>query len=294
MNKTFTGIRKINLTTSSGSCRLVKGTTSEVSVTVRHSYASNDYQPAMEQDGSTLYLKEDFAGRGSYSGSSSWELTVPDNIEIRFSSGSGDFEANDMVLKLTGSTGSGDYRWKNVSGESKINTGSGNITIDDFRGTLDLNTGSGDVAVTKASGDLYLNTGSGEISLTQVKGKFSANVGSGNIKGSQLELTGKSTFNSGSGNINVRLATVPDFAIAVNSGSGDAVLDFNGNKIEGKITMVVNKRNGNIVAPFAFDKTEELDEDGYNNVRIRKTAQLGAKDVDIKISSGSGTAEIRK
>jgi len=29
-------------------------------------------------------------------------------------------------------------------------------------------------------------------------------------------------------------------------------------------------------------------------VRIQKTAQLGTKDIEIKISSGSGTAEIKK
>jgi hypothetical protein len=294
MNKTFTGIKKISLSTSSGNCKLIKGNSSAVQVNVSYTYSASDYQPIMEQEGSTLELKEDFARKGSYSGSSSWELTIPDNLVIHFSSGSGDFEASNMVANISGNTGSGDYLWRGVNGDSRINTGSGNISLEDFHGEIDLNTGSGNIEITKAEGDLHANSGSGKIKLTGVKGKLSANVGSGDVTGNELVLTGRSNFNSGSGDVNIKLGATPAYSISVNSGSGDAVLDFNGNKIEGKIIMTVNKRNGNIVAPFPFDKTEEIHDGGDDNVRIQKTAQLGARDIEIKISSGSGTAEIKK
>lgn len=293
-SKTFTGIKKITLSTSSGNCKLIKGTTNEVLVTVTDTYSTNDFKPIMEQDGSTLELKEDFGGRGSYSGSSSWELTIPDNMEVRFSSGSGNFEANNIAVKISGNTGSGNYKWKSIKGDSRINTGSGDISIEDFNGEIDLNTGSGDVEIVKAEGNVHANSGSGKINLAGVKGKISANVGSGDIMGKELVLTGRGMFNSGSGDVNIRLASSPTYAISVNSGSGDAVLDFGGNKIDGKVIMTVNKRNGKIVAPFPFDKTEELNDGGNDNVRIQKTAQLGTSDVEIKISSGSGTAEIKK
>jgi len=293
-SKTFTGIKKISLSTSSGNCKLIKGTTNEVQVTVTDTYSTNDFRPIMEQDGSTLELKEDFEKRGSYSGSSSWELTIPDNMEIRFSSGSGNFEANNIAVKISGNTGSGNYKWKSIKGDSRINTGSGDISIEDSNGEIDLNTGSGDVDIVKTEGDVRANSGSGKINLAGVKGKISANVGSGDISGKELVLTGRGNFNSGSGDVNIKLASSPAYAISVNSGSGDAVLDFNGNKIEGKVIMTVNKRNGNIVAPFPFDKTEELNDHGDDNVRIQKTAQLGTSAIEIKISSGSGTAEIKK
>jgi hypothetical protein len=248
----------------------------------------------MEQNGSVLELKEDFARKDSYSGYSTWELIIPENLEVKFSSGSGNFEASDMTVSISANTGSGDYRWKSVRGDSKVNTGSGNISIDDFQGDIDLNTGSGNIDIVKSEGDLRANSGSGKIDLKEVKGRLSANVGSGNVSGNALVLTGKSNFNSGSGDVSIRLATSPHYAIAVNSGSGDALLDFNGNKMEGMVTMTVNKRNGKIVAPFPFDKTEELNDNGKDNVRIQKTAQFGTKDIEIKISSGSGTAEIKK
>jgi hypothetical protein len=294
MNKTFTGIKKISLSTAAGNCKLIKGKVNEVQVSVSYTYPSNDYQPIMEQTGSTLELKEDFQNRNSHSGNSSWELIIPDNLDISFSSGSGNFEASDLAVKISGNTGSGSYTWKSITGNSDINTGSGDISIDDFHGDIDLNTGSGDVDILKSEGDLHANSGSGKINLLGVKGKLSANVGSGNITGKELVLTGKGLFNSGSGDVSIKLATVPAYAISVNSGSGDATLDFNGNKMEGKIIMTVNKKHGKIVAPFPFDKTEELNDDGDDNIRIRKTAQLGTKDIEIKISSGSGTAEVIK
>lgn len=293
-SKTFTGIKKINLSTSSGNCKLIKGTTNEVQISVTDTYSTNDFKPIMEQDGSVLELKEDFVKHGSYSGSSSWELTIPDNMEVRFSSGSGNFEANNIAVKISGNTGSGNYKWKSIKGDSRINTGSGDISIEDSNGEIDLNTGSGDVDIMKAEGDLHANSGSGKINLVGVKGKIYANVGSGDISGKELVLTSKGMFNSGSGDVNIKLASSPAYPISVNSGSGDAVLDFNGNKIEGKVIMTVNKRNGNIVAPFPFDKTEELNDHGDDNVRIQKTARFGAKDIEIKVSSGSGTAEVRK
>lgn len=247
----------------------------------------------MEQEGSTLMLKEDFQNRKSYSGNSSWVLTIPENMEVNFSSGSGDFEAIDLTVNVTANSGSGNYGWANVKGDSKVNTGSGNI-IADYQGNINLNTGSGKINIAGIEGDLHANAGSGRIGLSGLKGTCSVNVGSGNITAVKINLTGKGSFNTGSGDASVKLVSSPTHSISVNSGSGDAVLDFDGNKIDGKVIMTANKKNGRIVAPFAFDKTEEVDNGNDDNVRIRKTAQLGTNDIEIKVGTGSGTAEIKK
>jgi hypothetical protein len=88
------------------------------------------------------------------------------------------------------------------------------------------------------------------------------------------------------------LASAPAHDISLNSGSGDAILDFNGNKIEGLIVMKANKKNGVIKAPFDFDKTEEI-EQGRDQVAIKKTTQRGTSDVKISIGTGSGVAQIK-
>lgn len=294
ISKSFSGIKKINLSTSSGSCTLAKGNLNEVQVKVSYTYSSENYRPLMAQTGSTLMLKEDFQNRNSYSGNSSWTLIIPENMEVSFSSGSGDFEASDISVNVSANSGSGNYGWTNVKGNSKINTGSGDIAIAGYQGDINLNTGSGKMTIVGMEGDLHANAGSGNIGLSDLKGACSINLGSGNITAVKINLTGKGSFNTGSGDASVALVSSPAHTISVNSGSGDATLDFGGNKIEGKVIMTANKKNGKIVAPFPFDKTEEVDDNNNDNVRIRKTAQLGTKDIEIKIGTGSGTAEIKK
>lgn len=293
INKTFSGIKKIRLNTSSGDIVLAKGSSNEVQVKVTFTYGSDEYQPVFEQSGSMLTLKEDFH-KQSVSGKSTWTLTIPDGLELRASSGSGNVEANDLKMTISANTGSGNYTWKNVSGDSDINTGSGDIELDAYQGDIDLNTGSGNIALTKTSGDVHANTGSGNISMTNVKGGVSANTGSGNIKAQEMNFTSKGSFNTGSGRVLLVLSSPLTQNLSLNSGSGDAVLDCKGTKLEGKLVMTTSKKHGDIKAPFTFDKTEEVNDWGNDNTQIRKTVQLGSSNVEIKISTGSGTAEVRK
>jgi len=129
-------------------------------------------------------------------------------------------------------------------------------------------------------------------SFNRITGALGVNVGSGDITASELNITGSSSFNSGSGDTEVVLASVLNHDISVNSGSGDAVLDFNGNKIEGEIVMKASKRNGRIEAPFSFDK--EYEEDKGKQIIMIKEAKIGNKDIRIRVSTGSGTARIIK
>lgn len=293
INKTFSGIKSILISTSAGDVILAKGSSNDVQVKVTSTYSSDEYQPVFAQIGSTLTIKEDFKRR-SVSGKSTWQLTVPDGLDVQVSSGSGNVEASDLKITVSANTGSGDYTWKNVSGNSKINTGSGDIKLDTYQGDVDLNTGSGNIEISKSAGNLHANTGSGSISLAGVKGGVFANTGSGDIKATEIAFTSKGKFNSGSGDVLLVLSSPLSYDVELNSGSGDAVLDCKGTKLEGKVVMTVSKKHGNIKAPFNFDKTEELNDDGDDNTRIRKTVQLGSSQTEIKISTGSGTAEVRK
>jgi len=171
-------------------------------------------------------------------------------------------------------------------------TGSGDIDVDNLDGDLNANTGSGRIEIADSKGNLDVNTGSGDIRLNRITGALGVNVGSGDITASELNITGYSSFNSGSGDTEVVLASVLNHDISVNSGSGDAVLDFNGNKIEGEIVMKASKRNGRIEAPFSFDK--EYEEDKGKQVIMIKEAKIGNKDIRIRVSTGSGTARIIK
>lgn len=291
LHKSFEGVKKIRMNTSSGDCKLVKGNNATVTVDLEHTFGDR-LKPEVEQNGDMLEIREVFRS-GSSSGHSKWTVTVPDGIDVKFSSGSGNFDASNLSFDLSASSGSGDLSFLMVKGDIKGTSGSGNLELDNFAGELKMNSGSGNITVRKSEGDISLNCGSGNIRINDSKASFSANSGSGNVVGYNVTLTGSSKFNSGSGDAEILLSAAPSYNISVNSGSGDSQLDFNGAKIEGEVVMKANKKNGVIKAPFDFDKTEEIDERG-NQVIVKKTAVRGNSDIKIAVSTGSGIAVLKK
>lgn len=273
IERTFSGIEKVEITVGPGDAVFEKSSDNKVYLTVTHDI--DDYQPSIEQKGVRLRIREDNRS-GSWRGSAIWRFQVPDNTEISFNTGSGDLDVSGITSEVSVNSGSGDLNFRNFKGEASGNTGSGDIEFENVEGELRMNTGSGDVEGDNVSGYLSVNTGSGEVEFKN------------------LTLTNDTQFNAGSGDVEISLAAPLDYDIFLNSGSGDAVLDFNGNKIEGLIVMKANKERGKIVAPFEFDKEEEEDRGGRRNVTIKKTAKIGNKDIRISVSTGSGTAEIEQ
>ncbi len=273
IERTFSGIDEIEISVGPGDAIFTKSPDNKVYLTLTHNI--DDYQPTIEQKGDRLKIREENRN-GSWRGSATWSFQIPDDTEISFNTGSGDFEISGL------------------SAEVSVNSGSGDLEINDFNGEVKGNTGSGDINFDKAEGDFRMNTGSGDVDGNDIKGFMTFNTGSGEIEVKNLILTDDSGFNSGSGDVEISLGAPLDYDISLNSGSGDSSLDFNGNEIEGTIVMKANKRNGRIVAPFKFDSEEEIDNGGRNNVTMKKTAKIGNKDVRINISTGSGTAEVEE
>ena len=292
ITKTYDGVENINLSTSSGDGIIKKGSGNRVKVTLEYTYDDDSFEPIFEQSGNRLELKEIFERNSRTSGRSTWTLEIPDDIDVRFNTGSGDLKIDDLKIELRSNLGSGDVELRDLIGDIDVNTGSGDIDVDNLDGELRANTGSGKIEIADSKGDIDVNAGSGYIRLNRITGAFGINVGSGDITASGLNITGSSSFNSGSGDTEVVLVSALDHDISVNSGSGDAVLDFNGNKIEGEILMKASKRNGRIEAPFSFDK--EYEEDRGRQVIMIKEAKIGNKAIRIRVSTGSGTARIIK
>lgn len=294
INKSFEGIDRITMGTSSGDCILKKASGNMVELEVV--YYDEDFDPQIEQNGSTLRIKEVGRNRNrgwsNYEKSPVWTLSVPDDIDVKFSTGSGDFMASDLNLEMDVNAGSGDIELKDMKGDIKSNTGSGDLMLIGFDGYISSNTGSGDLSIRDAKGELQLNCGSGDIEIDNADGSISANVGSGDIEADNVIVKNKSSFNSGSGDVEVSLGDTPTANLSVNSGSGDAELDYNGNEITGTVVMKANKRHGDIKAPFSFDTTEEID--NYNQTTIKKTKKFDNSAVEIRIGTGSGLARIEK
>ncbi len=291
--KTFTGVKSIKMNNSSANCKIQKSSDQSVTVKLKYTYNDGDVENTMDQEGDRLVIRETFHAN-NVRGSSEWILSVPDGIAIKYTTGSGSIEAANLKLDINATTGSGGFTLNNVTGTLNITTGSGDLELDGFSGELYVNIGSGSATIQNSSGDFDLNCGSGNINVNQSKAAFKINTGSGRVLAKGINLTGASRFNSGSGSSTVVLASALQHDIAVNSGSGDAELNFNGNPIAGEIIMEASKEHGRIDAPFAFDKTEEIVRSGNDNVTIRKTVAKGKSINKIRVGTGSGDAVLKQ
>jgi hypothetical protein len=291
-SKTFKNIKNIRLSTSSGDITIKKSASGDTKVNVRYTYDNDEYTVVMEEADGRLTLEEKFE-RGNHSGNSYWTLEIPDNTTLKLNSGSGDIVISDLTADIRSNTGSGNIELTAVKGELDFNTGSGDAQLEKMDGEMKLNTGSGNISMRDSKGTYDLNAGSGDIRLDKVSGEFQIYTGSGDIKAGSVTITSSSKFNTGSGDATVSLAGDLKSSISLNSGSGNSRLQFNGAPINGTVIMSANERNGEIVAPFKFDKEETIDQGG-NQKQIRKTAKLGNQDITIRIGTGSGTAEISK
>jgi hypothetical protein len=292
VTKTFSNIKSIRLSASSGDITLKKSSGKDVKVSVTYSYDTDEYEPLLTESEGRLTLEEKFS-RGNHTGNSKWVIEMPDDLSVKVTTGSGDISVTGLKVDLKSNAGSGDVTLSAVKGDLDFNSGSGDMEIEDSEGEIKTNTGSGNIRASNTKGSLSFNAGSGNIKIDKLNGDIKVNTGSGDIDVKGVTLTGASSFNSGSGNTNVALASGLNFDISLNSGSGNSTLHFNGNPISGEVIMTANKRSGNINAPFKFDKEETIS-DNNSQDRIRKTAKLGDKDIQIKIGTGSGTAEIVK
>ena len=292
ITKTFNGIKKVRVTTANGNCILKKSQNATVTLKLQYTYSDEDYTPSIDQEGDVLVVKEKFHSN-NVDGSADWTLTVPDNISVKFVTGSGDIEASGLALNLDATTGSGDFTFNGVTGELECTTGSGDVELENASGSIDATSGSGSFKVSKSKGSLKLTTGSGSHRISESAAEFNVTTGSGRISATGLSTEGSSSFATGSGTAEVQFASSPKHDVSIASGSGDAILNYNGNEINGEIVMKASKKHGNITAPFEFDKTEEIKHSG-SDVTIQKTAVRGTGKPRISISTGSGDAVLKK
>lgn len=292
ITKSFNGIKRVKISTASGSCRIKKSDTPAVTIQLKYTYADDDYTPSITQEGDELIVKEKFHNNSSH-GSADWTLSVPNDLSVRFTTGSGDIEATGLTLKLDATTGSGDITFNGLTGDVECTTGSGDVELENVGGEIQVTSGSGSFEVTKSKGTLKLTSGSGNHRISESAAEFQITTGSGKINALSISTDGSSSFTTGSGSADVQLASSPKHDLSVTSGSGNATVNFNGNEINGEIVMRASKKHGKIEAPFEFDKTEEISNHG-NDVTIEKTAMRGSGKPQISISTGSGSAVLKK
>src|SRR5215212_9568087 len=78
INKSFTNIKSIKLSTASGDINLKKGSGTDVKLLLKYSYDEEDYKPIIEQNSTRLTIKEEFShSNHNHSGNANWTLEIP-------------------------------------------------------------------------------------------------------------------------------------------------------------------------------------------------------------------------
>ncbi|MEM1121557.1 MAG: hypothetical protein AAGJ18_13995 [Bacteroidota bacterium] len=270
-NETYKDVEMLDISTITGDIIIKKGSTNEVSA--KGKWDDDQIRVKVDFDGTSLRIEEKKRGNNVDGHASTWTLMVPDGLDLEVNSGTGS-------LSIAG-----------VEADLDANSGTGSISITDMEGRFDVNSGTGDLELENVKGKFDLNSGTGDVMVMNGEGKFDANSGTGDVKFKKVQPTGHSTLNSGTGD--VKFVIVGDIKgdLELNSGTGYAVLDFDGQKIEGDFEMKCGIRSGRIVAPFKFDSERQVGHNG--NGHIEKSAKIGNADFDVEISTGTGKAEVK-
>ncbi len=290
----YSGVKSIQLSTGSGDAIILRGSGPEVGLVIEYTYSDEVFKPKIRQSGDLLVLEEDITNRvmSMSRGQSTWTLTVPAGLDIRFSTGSGDLEATGVDLNLNMSLGSGDVTLTRFTGDVRHASGSGDLDLHSFSGSLRSSTGSGDLSANNVNGTITVATGSGDVDVDDLSGAISASTGSGDVTLNGLTASGNIKVATGSGDIDIALSADPKGDISLAAGSGSSTLDMNGFAMIGNWTFQTSINRGSVTAPFEFDATREVRSGGNRYREYTKTFDSSRQ--TVKISTGSGDILIRE
>jgi hypothetical protein len=97
---------------------------------------------------------------------------------------------------------------------------------------LDVDTGAGTVDVSGLTGPMDIHSGAGTVDLVEVAGRATIRLGAGNIN-YQGSPAGDCSFESGAGNINLRLPLVLNMEVDAGTGVGVVDVDY---AVDGRVT----------------------------------------------------------
>ena len=238
-----------------------------------------------------IELKENFDGPGG-AGKASWTVTLPYATSLRCSSGSGAMHVENLQGEVDISGGSGAVQVIECRSRVSVNAGSGRVEIEGVEGDLQVNNGSGKTTGQNIRGDIRINSGSGRIDFTNIVGAFHLTAGSGNILISGAVVSGPGSLNAGSGDIKLNLADTAEYDLQLSSGSGKAILSYNGHPITGNFEFVAREDRGRIASPFLFE--EETTFTKNSKTYLRKSFVRNESNPQITIETGTGTARLNK
>lgn len=306
IRKTFDGVELIRFKTMTGNCIVKKAEGNEVTVHLEYEGDDGYFKPHIAKEGTTLVLR-DKLGSGE---DSLWTISVPAKTGVSGTAISGNFSIEGVTADINVKTISGNIDAVDCTGEIKLFTTSGELNVTNLAGEigiygmssdlkikklvgeLDIKTASGDIEAENLEGKISLKVASGDIEIENARGEFKIQAASGDIEAKGIAITAPSSLKVASGDVEIILAASPAQELKLAAASGNVVLDYNGNPVNGWFEFRSRVDSGRIICPFAFDKEEVEEKWGkkYNVKSFKKRSDTPK----IYIHTSSGTAELKK
>jgi hypothetical protein len=291
IEKTFDRVEELKVKTVLGDCVIKQGDGDKITIRVEYTYDDDNFEVTFKERNGTLLAEEDIDGN-NVEGESEWLITVPDGIDIEFSSATGGLKASGLSGEMEASSGTGSILISGFKGELEASSGTGNVTISDADGEFDLSSGTGDVTVKNSEGSFETSSGTGDVNISGARGDFEASSGTGNVEAVKLSIKEYGDFSSGTGNAAIDLPDGKSYELEISSGTGNATVECGGSDIDAYVKMSARKRDGKISSSFDFEDEEEYERDDETYVRKWFTKGDGSR--KIEISTGTGRAKINK
>lgn len=189
-------------------------------------YVSNLGQVVVKLEASSGSIKaQNIDSNVNASASSGSISTVDISGDVRANTSSGGQKHARIGGSLKAKASSGSIKVDGVEGEAEVQTSSGSQSINTIGSNLYAQASSGSIKISDVRGNVKANTSSGGLSLSNVTGALNLVSTSGSQRGSNIKLTGNSSFKSSSGSVSMDLTNDTEelsFALRASSGSLNA------------------------------------------------------------------------
>lgn len=255
--------------------------------------AEADEVPEVTRYGEVLSIKQPEELRGGRR--MDVRLVLPSTIQdADVKTGLGEIAATGLRGAARLQTGNGEIGVKDfVGGELKIQSGNGEVKVEGARGHVRVSSGNGEIELTRVEGQIEANTGNGEIEIelagpsqvransgmgdVEVKGEAvvdaRVNTGKGDLECGAALLPGKHSFNTGMGDISVRLHPDASARVELQTGFGDVDSDF---------PLVRVGRSG----PMGFGGARMVGSIGEGEPQVELTMKTGKGDLTLSRAGG--------
>ena len=176
-----------------------------------------------------------------------FEVSVPNNFNLRIRTAGGDLKVVDVKGKIDGETSGGDLELRKLEGNLRLETSGGNVDAEGLSGDCTCETSGGSIRAERIQGTSHFNTSGGNIEIRDADGRLVASTSGGDIVATLKGNQGIDLSTSG-GNLTVRLpkATPGDVQAETSGGDVSCDLPFDGKIKDGRMNGRING-GGNLI-----------------------------------------------